>query len=152
MKKDKGKYMERKCMACGAEYSTENTMQIYCPDCNDKVINCQYMNMDREEWDGESALSLYDHPYEKFFTAEDVEWYCAEYGYDIEKLRLVICEKLPLPKIDLGFLLEDWIPEGYEIEDIDPDSEIEDDLNSLLNERIEMTCWVHSKYRTDNIL
>lgn len=139
------------CMACGAPIKNEqqDLLEIYCEKCTERVLSSSYAHLDYKEWDDSYPLSLFDAPDERFFTYEDIEWYCAEYGYDINKLRLISCRKVDLPKIQLKTHLKDWLPEDLTIEDIDPHGEIEDAVNNLLNDKIKLETWVPTKYRVD---
>lgn len=103
------------CNECGKEFKKNYTYDEFCDDCRKKKEEESYLKMDLVEWDGDSALYLYDSTDKYFFDYSDILDYCDEEDVELKDLKLVVCTKSSFSPIDLQNITEevthdDWEP------------------------------------------
>lgn len=101
------------CISCGKEFKKRFLYIKICDECQYKKDVDKYYSYDLVEWDGETAVVLYDGD-KYFFNQEDIEIYCEENELNPEKLMLVLCSTSNLSQIDLDHwrddVHDDWEP------------------------------------------
>lgn len=86
-----------KCNQCGIPVLTSSGH--YCQPCLEEIKDKNFKEMPVVEWDGETPLCLYDGD-EFFYSEEEIESYCDEYGIKPSSLQLLLTEPEYLSEID----------------------------------------------------
>lgn len=94
---------------CG-EVMEKNWMK--CSKCREVSAKEDFEKIEQIEWDGESAMCLYQGD-EFFFDMESVHEYCEYSDVDIKDIQLMHCEK----QVDLAEVNIDELNEEYMTED-----------------------------------
>ena len=88
------------------------TKNSYCQVCYQLARDAKYESMEVVEWDGESYLTVFDD--DKFFRDyETLNDYAEELGVAVDDLKLIICEKVGIPQIDVA--IWDDLVEEYDM-------------------------------------
>ncbi|MCS4164421.1 hypothetical protein [Sphingobacterium sp. BIGb0116] len=132
------------CIDCGTEFAKRFSYDRKCSVCQSLDEIVKYNELPLVEWDGESALALYnDDLY--FFDYESIEQYCEEHETEISSLLLVVCERSYFGHIDYEHFAdnvhEDW----------EPSTEMKaklEEFNKFLDSQSTET-WFPSKKRVD---
>lgn len=101
------------CDRCKQEFEKPYTYSKYCQSCEYVIRHEKYLSLPLVEWDGESALSLWDDD-QYFFSIDEIQDYCEEHELKISDLKLVLCEMSSFTQIDFDLFVdethEDWEP------------------------------------------
>lgn len=120
---------------------------VRCSDCSEKKDIERYQKLEFKEWDGETPLCIHgDDTY--FYSECDVDDYCTENELKPEELRLVICEPVKLPRLDVDFF-EYCLPDDSDYDDL-PDELVKviDVFNKSVSEYKGVLSWVPGIFRT----
>jgi len=118
--------------------------RIYCSPCLEKRMVAKHKAIPKGEWDGVKGMVYSDYADEYFSSWDGICDYLEENEIDdIDTLRLVICEPVPLSPIAPDYWADD-LPEDY----VFPDNVLEaiDKLNEALA-TIEPAMWMPGKKR-----
>ena len=134
----------QECRVCGK--NTGYKSRLVCDACTTRLANEAYNNKPYTEWNGSDALVIYNTDI-YFFNEDGLEQYCEENEIDSKDLKLMICEKEPVPQFSTSSFLEDsseWF------EEIPNEEEIDEKINKILQEQLSLywISWVQGKYRT----
>lgn len=102
---DCGKNIHRKSYSC-------------CQECRIKHDEERYRSLEKTPWDGSSPVCEFDGDRYFFDGIEEVEQHCLDDDIKIGSLRLVHCEPVPLPEIDIENHFTDAMGEDQDIDDI----------------------------------
>jgi hypothetical protein len=114
----------------------------HCDVCRGKRELKRYLAREVVEWDGKTAV--YSDTQDKYFWSEDeLEEYLEDNpDYTVDDLRLILCEPIKLPQVDLDDLFCEYGDEDYGVE---IDQKVIDACEAL-NQAIVDTTPIHWQY------
>lgn len=106
------------CKVCGSEFEKEYEYDTLCSKCVHQKKVDRYQALELVEWDGETALVLFEDDL-YFFNEDDIISYCEDREIRPSELMLVVCTTSNLSEIDW----DHWMDEVHE--NWEPSSELE---------------------------
>lgn len=121
------------CKECGENIHSKSW--TCCKVCRSKHADEKYNKYEKQKWDGESPICIFEGDTYFFDGIEELDVYCDDLGIKKEDLQLLHCVPVELPTYDVMDMLEGCLCDEHTINDIPSDIvDAVDFLNSILAE------------------
>ena len=105
---------------------------VCCKECLKKYDRERWLALPEIPWDGETPLCIHDDD-TYFYSPEEIDDYLEDHDLKAEDIRLVICEHVDKPEFDMSALLEDYLCEDQEVDNV---AEIEKIVNKWIEDNV----------------
>ena len=135
-------------LPCSCGGRIYNKMYTCCDKCLARKEKERWEKKELKEWDGETPI--YSHAIDKyfFFDFEEIEDVAYEENLTLEEMKLVLCQPARKPVFDIANILNDYLVEDYDPDDIPEINKVEKTVQNWIDEHVP-TMWEPSKYRVD---